>query len=183
MIKRRAASLVELLVLMSACAAILTLSATLMHRVMRVQSKARAFFDVERSAMRLSQQFRQDVQQAKSAVAVPAELPAGVLLHLRLSDSQLVEYRAEAGVVQRRLLEGDEVVSREEFAFQPEIQVEASQLDSPGLISLTITNQAREFTEPPLRGPAEKPVNLQLQARLGRDFRFAQTPREQQGAP
>src|SRR5206468_8588477 len=98
---RRGASLVELLVVMSACTSILTTSVVLVHRVMHVQSKARSSLAAQRSALRLSEQFRRDVDQTHDALA--NDLPAEVVLQLQLPEKQTVEYRYLAGVVRRTL--------------------------------------------------------------------------------
>jgi len=165
---RRAVSLVELLLAMSACTVILTMSAALIHRVMHVQSRSREFQGVERSTMRLAQQFRHDVHNAKDAV-VEANLGEGRFLRLQLAGEQVVEYRRSEGAVLRILLEAGNARGREEFAFPANIELTVSR-DPPRLITLSIDSQPEDT---PLEGqsPAgafDVRVNLQAAAALNR---------------
>jgi hypothetical protein len=73
---RRGISLVELMLTLSACCVILTMSAALIHRALHAQSKSRRFFDGERNAQRLGESFRRDVHAATSA-ATGAEAGGG----------------------------------------------------------------------------------------------------------
>ena len=91
MTHRRAASLAELLVIMSACTIILTTSVQLIHRAMHSQSASRVFFDCERSAQRLSQQFRSDVHEATSGKIKDGA--AGLVAVLRLHASRRPDRR------------------------------------------------------------------------------------------
>ena len=52
--RRRGVSLTELLVVMTACTVVMTLTSQLICRVMRIQVESRAHVDVERNAMRLA---------------------------------------------------------------------------------------------------------------------------------
>lgn len=167
---RRGVSLVELLVVMSACSALLTISAVLLHRMMHSQTKTRAFFAVQRSGLRLAEQFRSDVHRAASATT--DDLPDQVVLRLQLTASQQVEYRYAAGIVQRTLLEGDKTVGREEFVFPPSSEMTVSKQDSPSLIVLSVTS-----TPGDPGGPAQQsfatPVHLRVEARPSRDQQYA----------
>src|SRR3972149_5845862 len=116
---RHAVSLIELMVVLSACTVILTMSAALVHRVMHAQSKTRAFFDIERSALRLSNQFRRDVHQATAALAGADNLGDGVFLRLELPDNRSVDYYDQEGDVVRILAHDGDALSREEFPFPP----------------------------------------------------------------
>jgi len=178
---RRAVSLLELMLAMSACALILTTSAALIHRVMRAQSKTRSFFDVERSSLRLSGYFRRDVHQASEAETEGADLGAEVFLRLRLPHKQTAEYRHVKGSVLRILSEGDKVLSREEFAFPSDIELAIRQDDSPRMITLTITAQPVETAQPAetsdgpsqqQMGPYFVPVSFEAAATLNRESVF-----------
>ncbi len=191
---RRAVSLVELLVVMSACSVILSMSGVLVHRAMHAQSKTRSFFDVERSAWRLSDQFRRDVHQAIGLVAGDAELGEGVFLRIQLPDDQSVEYRRQEGNVQRVLSRNAAGVSHEEFLFPPAIELAIREEESPRRLTLSITTasstSAREGgqahfapkttqNEPdpdrsPPWNPHAMPVSFQAEAVPGRDWRFSQ---------
>lgn len=115
--KRRGISLVELLVTMSACCIILTMSATLIHRMLHVQSRSRAFQNAERSALRLERSLRRDAHQTREVIPNKEPQQAELLLQFELPKQQRVEYRQADGQVSRLLLEGDRVIAREDFAF------------------------------------------------------------------
>ena len=127
----RAVSLVELLVVMSACSIILTMSAGFVHRAMHSQSATRAFFDGERSALRLSEQFRADVHQATTATVEDSAHGDGVFLRLRLSSHQAIEYRQSDSMVERILTQQGSRVSRTEFAFQPPFSLTIREAAAP----------------------------------------------------
>lgn len=168
--RRRAISLIELLLTMSACSVILTMSATLIHRAMHAQSKARAIFDGERAALRLSEHFRRDVHAATAAETDGMSLGAGVVLRLTLPDRQTIEYRRAEGTVQRILIAGNATQAREEFKF-PAGTLAVVHKVSPSLLTLSITTP---LEQPPARvgqPPAEVlagPLSLQATARLNR---------------
>ena len=172
---RRAVSLVELTVIMSACTVVLTLSAVLMHRTMRTYTEAAACRDAERSAMRLSDQFRRDVHQARAASIDETTLKAGVLLRLELADGQAVEYRRQDGVILRVLSKDGGAVSRDEYVFSPSCKVIVAEAAAPRRISLTITTALADSPTNSAKRPfamKEVPINLQAEAVLGRDARF-----------
>lgn len=170
--RRRGISLVELLLTLSACTFILTMSAGLIHRAMHAQTKARLFFDVERSACRLGDSFRRDVHAAHSA-AVGDEAGGGaVLLRLQLTGDQSVEYRQTAGRVERLWHVDGNVRAREMFVFPRDARLQAKQ-ESPRLLILSIAapDDAADTDEPaerPLR-PYLVPAILQVEAVLGRN--------------
>ncbi len=170
---RRAVSLVELTILMSACTVILTLSAVLMHRAMRSNAYSRACQDVERNAIRLADQFRHDVHESPSALIVGATLKAGVLLQLELVGDQTVEYRRQEGNIVRILFKGGTIVSRDEYAFAPACHMKVTETSAPRRIALTITSDPTVGNAHRPFSLGEPPVNLQVEAVLGRDARFA----------
>lgn len=125
MAKRRGISLVELLLTMTACAVILTLSAELIHRMLHAQSRARAVQDGQRSAFRLERSFRNDVHQATRIQTTDAAKES--LLVVQLPNSRTAEYRTSEAGIERLLLNGESVVSREAFAFPDETQFRVAQ--------------------------------------------------------
>ena len=169
--RRRGISLVELLLTLSACTVILTMSAGLIHRAMHAQTKARLFFDVERSACRLGDSFRRDVHAAHSA-AVGDEAGGGVLLRLQLAGGQFVEYRQTAGRVERLWHVDGNVRAREMFVFPRDTRLQAQQ-ESPRLLILSIAapDDAADAGEPADRPllPYLVPAILQVEAVLGRN--------------
>jgi len=168
---RRGASLIELLMVMSAGTVVLTMSTGLIHQVMHAQSRARAFADVERTSLRLANAFRRDVHEATSAELAEADGGDRVFLRLTLPDNQTIEYgRREANIV-RVLLEGSRGVAREEFAFPAGIEL-AIRREEARLIVLTIQSRPGEMPGEGDRSEASLfavPVNLQVQAVLKRE--------------
>ena len=168
---RRGASLVELLMVMSAGTVVLTMSAGLIHRVMHAQSRARAVADAERTSLRLANAFRRDVHEATGAELPEADAGERVFLRLTLPDNQTIEYgRRESNIV-RVLFEGNRSVAREEFAFPAGIEL-AVRREEPRQIVLTIQSRPGEM---PGEGGSSVvsafavPVNLQVQAALKRE--------------
>lgn len=176
---RRGVSLVELLVVMTACTALLTTSAVVLHRMMHAQTKTRAFLAVQRNGLRLSEQFRGDVHRAKSAAT--DDLPAGTIVRLQLDESQSVEYLDSAGIVQRLLLDDDEVVGREEFVFPSGSKLTTSR-EEPDLLTFSVTCDPDDPGGPGLQAFAT-PVHLRITARLGGNWRYAEAPTEQEASP
>jgi hypothetical protein len=172
MTHRRAASLAELLVIMSACTIILTTSVQLIHRAMHSQSASRAFFDCERSAKRLSQQFRSDAHEASSATIENGSADSGSMLRLALPDDQIVEYRPANDNVVRLATQHGKPTSRDEFAFRAPLVWSIRQEDSPHRLILSVTAGA---TGPPTElgealppGAFAAPTSLEVKARIGR---------------
>jgi hypothetical protein len=169
---RRGASLVELLVVMSAATVVLTMSASLIHRIMHAQSKARAFSDVERTSLRLANVFRQDVHQATSAILAETDLGERSFLRLALPENQSIEYSRQDANVMRILLDGSRTIARDQFAFPAGAELAIRQ-DPPRLIVLTIHSRPGEMPAEDGRSQASAfavPVSLQVQAALKREM-------------
>jgi type II secretory pathway component PulJ len=172
---RRAVSLIELIVAMSACTVILTTSAMLVHRVMHAHSRVRSFYDVERSAWRLSEQFGRDVHQARAAAVTGDPHEEGAFLRLQLTDGENLEYRHENGNVWRNLLRGDQTASRDEFSFPPNVRLAIREEDTPRRLTLSVT--ADPHTTPGIDGKSpwneySTRVSVEAAATVGRDWRF-----------
>lgn len=166
---RRGTMLVELTLTLSACVVILTMSASLIHRALHTHSRSRLFFDVERSAMRLSESFRRDVHAASLAATGAETGSDDVLLRLQLPGGQTVEYRQAAGRVERLWQVKGDIQSREAFVFPPETRL-AAQNETPRLVVLSLAPPAAlsQPTERPL-STYSVPVSLQVEAILGRN--------------
>jgi hypothetical protein len=177
--QRKGISLGELLIVMSAAMIILTISATLMHRIMHTYSKTRAFVDVERTSLRLANTFRSDVHQATAATTTDPPASGDTFLRLTVAGSQRVEYRRDKGTITRVLLDGDRLVSRETFALSPAMDVVVKK-DGDRLVALAITAGSGEGTSTGNDStlPAYAiPVNVRIEAVLNRDaFAAAATP-------
>jgi hypothetical protein len=166
---RRGVSLVELLLTMSACTVILTMSAALTHRVMHTQSRMRAFHDTERSALRLASAFRRDVHQAASAVTNDGEL-AGNFLRLQLPEGETIEYRHEQGSVTRVHKQSSNLTAHEAYIFPAEVELTVRR-EAANRIVLTIVPALRsedsEAGSPSMTHTT--PAHLQVEATLSRD--------------
>lgn len=170
----RGASLVELLVVMSACSVILSMSAGLVHRAMRTHSQTRSVFEVERSALRLSGQFRRDVHRATSAITDDASLGEHVFVRLQLPGDQIVEYRRLQQSVMRIVSQSVQTVSREEFPWSSAIEVALQEENSPRRLVLSITAAPATAADgEQVSSPREMQVSFQAEANLGCDWRFA----------
>ncbi|MBM4001052.1 MAG: hypothetical protein FJ297_16210 [Planctomycetes bacterium] len=182
MTRRRAMTLIELLVVLSASMFILTLSAKLIHQAMRSHQDTRAFLDLERTAARLSHRFREDVRRATSAVSADdAPLPDGVLVQLRSSGSRIIEYGERDGTLRRTELEGDKILSRDDFALGPGVSCEVGRRESPALVDLTVTRAASNGSPDVAAFALDPPLRLRVEAGLAADFRHAppSLPREE----
>ncbi|WP_425614074.1 type II secretion system protein J [Anatilimnocola sp. NA78] len=156
---RTGVTLVELLVTMSACAVLLTLSITLLHRMLHVQKRAIAATDIQRTLWRLETTFRSDVHRAQPAESEP-NAHETLLIRLQLKPNQIVEYRSEEAALERVLLTKGELTSRERFAFSQSIQATVSR-DQAGLVALAITTK-----DIPVAG---SPIAFLVAATPGRD--------------
>jgi hypothetical protein len=174
--RRRGISLIEALTVMSGFTVILTLTGSLLHRSMQSQSQTRYFFEAERTALRLSQQFRDDVHAAAAATIEDATGAEGIFLRLRLADNQTVEYQRDEARIIRVLPRADGGVSREEYPLSPGMELELREEDAPRRLVLTVVADATLNPADPSRRPAsvrELPVSLSVEAVLSRDLRFA----------
>ena len=174
---RRGASLVELLVIMSACTAILTMSASLIHRAMRTHSQTRAFFDVERNALRLSNQFRQDIHRAADCT-VDNNPQEAAFLRIETVDRQIVEYRQENGAIFRTSFKNDQAITRDEFLFPAVANLSLREESSPRRLILSISTPVEESKmakEQALKTFQSMPTVCQVEAIVGRDRRALKT--------
>lgn len=177
--QRRGVSLVELILTLSACTVILTMSAGLIHRALHAQSKARLFFDTERSTHRLGESFRRDIHAAQSAAVAGDGDDGAALLRLELPGEQAIEYWQETGRVERLWLVEGEVRAREAFTFSAETRFQVER-ESPRLIALSVI----PFTAN--AGPENRPlpsytvpVSVRVEAVLGRNASLANAPEKQ----
>jgi hypothetical protein len=173
---RRAVSMIELLIVMSACTIVLTLSSALVVRAMRTHAHSRANCDAERNALRLSSQFRRDVHAAQSAVADSNAQRGDSFLSMQFPEDQQVEYSIVGGTVLRLMSLDGKSTAREEFAFPAGSELTIRELESPRRIALTMVNQPTfdklsEGIPHPIALGA--PLSLHVEANLGLDIRLA----------
>jgi hypothetical protein len=179
---RRAVSLLELLVIMSASTIVLTLCGLLLHRAMRLQIESRAHVDAERTALRLASQFRRDVHAARAAVTGNAEQANDALLQLELADGRTAQYSRDAGTVLRMESGGGKPEWREEFLFPTVNELTIEEEDAPPRLILTVT--ANPKAVPPAGQPLAitriVPLSIHAEAVVGRDLRLGQLPAVQE---
>jgi len=167
---RRAISLVELLVAMSAATLVLTLSATLIHRAMHTQTRTQKFFEAERSSLRLCNQFRHDVEHAATAT-LAAPLPAeGVFLTLAMPQAnETIELSRRQNTIERRLVQSGKTIAREEFAFPATFILELGEQQEPARLRLMLVTKLSDQATPgaPMENRAYlTPVRMQVIARM-----------------
>jgi hypothetical protein len=172
---RRGVSLVELLIVMSACTLVLTLSIALIHRMMRIQSNARSFEQVERSALRLSTHFRQDVHEAQDATPNAASAKDGVFLRLEGDQERSIEYRLDDSAIIRRCFNGDKLIGQEAFDFGTSVEIDIQEETSPRTLTLSLAERPTPTVE---NGAVAKsvaysrPIAFRVTAIVGRLARF-----------
>jgi hypothetical protein len=185
--KRHAISLMELMVVLSAASMIITTSALVLHKMMRVQEQTRYFFENERAVERLARQFRRDIHDADEveievnaeALAIEAQDGDGSLIALITYDDRAIAYvRTVAGIV-RTERRGGGPPARETFALAPLARLTIEEQSTPRTLTLTITSSPADFV-PRLgeRAPTirETPVSMQVVAVVGRDAQFVAVP-------
>lgn len=153
--RRRGTSLIELLALMSAASAVLTLGAALVHRTMTAASQGRATRAEETAAWRLAEALRRD---AAGATAAEWSADEGLLV-LTVPERDSVEYRFAPPEVERRHPQGNGNVALEAWTLE---SVAGWTVDtaSPGVIAVEAEPSSRPT-------PAAAPVALRVVARLG----------------
>jgi prepilin-type N-terminal cleavage/methylation domain-containing protein len=179
---RRGVSLIELLVVMSACTVLMTLTGALLHRIMQIQIQSRSQFGAERAALRLSQQFRGDVQRARTAVTDNSSKDERPFLRLVLMDGRSVEYSRLNEVVVRVESGDHRHVWREEFSFPGVEALKIEQTSAPQRLVLTVIRKPGEQApagDNTLKRADSPSMSLCAEATVGRDLRFGKMPAKQ----
>lgn len=172
---RRSFTLVELTVVLSACAVILTTSAMLVHRAMHTQSNTQSFLDLQRSALRLCAQFRADVHRANTAEVRDDSSDESFFVRLHGTDDQMIEYHQDGETVVRTSSKEEGPQAREEFDFGTAIDLSIREESAPDRLILLIVSQPDGTASGPEMRPRISrggPVSLQVEASLDRDGRF-----------
>jgi len=135
-------TLVELLLSMTVGSVLMALALGMVHRAMRVESTAHTHAGVERTATRLSRQFRHDIHQAESVFI--GDQPAGASsLRLMVPDKNPITYQVEKSRVRREQPLGDEQIHREFFSFPEGFAVRFTELDEPLRVVLMLDFDAK----------------------------------------
>lgn len=176
---RRAVSLAELLVVMTACTIILSMSAALIHRAMRAHSTTRAFLDNERTALRLSGQFRDDVQRATTATATETQRDdrrsSVPFVQLQLPGQKAIDYYFKSGTIVRLMSIDSRPISQEEFSFPRSATLALHEESEPQRLILTITAEETPSDAHTLASTSQgqrKSVALQVEVSVGRRTRY-----------
>jgi hypothetical protein len=174
--KRRSAfTLVELITALGGVTMLLSLTAVLLTRAMQSQAETRHYFDAQRHALALSEQFRQDVHRAISAELDRSKLKEGELIRLIQADGNTVTYRQSDHGIARVMAADGKPAGREDYDLGGAVEAAVDQDGTPPRVVLSIT--APDQKPPTPNDPAsrlrEKPALLHVEAALGADRRYA----------
>ena len=169
---RRAISLLELLLIMSAAIVVLSLTGVLLHRAMLVQLQSRERANVENTTLRFSEQFRRDVHDSREVTTDKTHNKAGVFFRATTGSSRTIEYTRQDGTILRVESGGDRPVRRESFEFPSTAELHIEQATAPARIVLTIQRRAAESPVASSASPHDTtivPVSLHLEPLIGRN--------------
>jgi len=177
---RRAISLLELLLVMSAAIVVLSLTGVLLHRAMLVQLRSRERAHVENTTLRFSEQFRRDVHDSREAMPDNTHNKAGIFFRATTGSSRTIEYTRQGGTILRVESGGDRPVRRESFEFPSTAELHIEQaVAAPPRIVLTIQRLAAEYSLASRASPLDTtivPVSLHLEPLIGRNSRLLGPP-------
>ncbi|HEY4261562.1 MAG TPA: prepilin-type N-terminal cleavage/methylation domain-containing protein [Schlesneria sp.] len=177
--RRRGASLIELMVVISMLTVILGLVGVLFHRMFQAEQLSARSTVTEITTMRVADQFRRDIHAAESVKRSEATGTALPTLELKNSgDAPTILYTGGPNRIQRDVLEGQKTVAHETYRLpscritfptsEPEVEESDHHaafvtlyLERPHA-TVTVSTQA----QPTLRG-------IVIDAELGRDQRLA----------
>jgi type II secretory pathway pseudopilin PulG len=183
--RRRGFSLVELLVVLSSVTVLLSLTAVLLTRAMRSQAETRHYFESQRHALALSEQFRRDVHAAKSVELDAAALNKNELVRLTLDENGTVAYLRDERGLTRVLTRSDGAIAREEYDLGGAVESTVQRESSPARLVLSVTATG-DITLKPDEPPArirEMPAVFQVDAAPGGDRRYARSTAGKEGSP
>jgi hypothetical protein len=176
---RRAISILELLMIMSASTALLTLTGVLLQRAMLIQIRSRAYDNAERASLRLSEQLRSDIHQARRVSTDSDNADKDTFLRLEIDGGRTVEYKREHGVVRRLETVGNQPQRREEYELPAKSELTAVQTSVPKRVALTIMLQPAEQVPIDRKTIADAnivPFSLSVEAVVGRYLRLTRAP-------
>ena len=166
---RRAFTLVEMVASISVGSVLLVLAIGTVHRTMRIESTLRKNALAQRTAARLSRQFRHDIHLAES-VSLDRQQADEPVLQIELPGQSPVSYRVEHAIVHREQRRSDALVHRERFSFPENFVVNFQELPTPQRVMLTVERETG------LIGVSPRP-EVHVEAVIGRFLRLSQ-PRE-----
>lgn len=180
---RRGTSLIELMVVVTGCAAFLSLSGQLLHRAMRTQSESRRCFDAERTAWRLAKDFRRDANAALAATTAADDVGAGGLLRLELPGERIVAYRRDGASIVRTEKQGDDAASRETYSLPTATAIAVEFNESTRLATLSIGSDPEDEAAPPPTRLRDARIDVEAVAAVGRDRRFSAANASEEATP
>ena len=141
--KRRAFSLIELLVVLTLLGVIISATAVCLHGVYRVDQQTRQAVAHAAAVNRLSLQFRADAHASVRANVQPGEGESPPVILFAELDGRTTEYRQQRSHVMRTVTHSGEVLQREGYLLRPgSIAVWRVEGGSPAVASLDITPAA-----------------------------------------
>jgi hypothetical protein len=176
--RRRAASLLELMLIMSACTVLLTSTGVLLHRAMRIQMQSRSLVRAEASATRLAEQFRGDAHAARTVVTQNDRNDTNTFLRMDVGP-RTVEYSHVAGAVRRLESGGGRPTWREDFTFPATSKLTIEQVNTPQRLVLTIIAKPPDPFSPEQKPSASTnivPVAMRVEAVVGADLHLVAAP-------
>lgn len=180
---RRGTSLLELLVLLTGCAAFISLSGQLLHRALRTQSESRRCFDGQRTAWRLATDFRRDAHAATAATTTNGESDSPELLRLTLPEGRVVVYGREGTSVVRKVARPNGPEARETYALPEGSAASVRFHEESRLATLSIGASPGKAAELPPTTANEATLVIEIAALVGRDYRFAAARIDGEGTP
>ena len=154
---RRGHSLIELIIIMTAASAVLSVSVVLITRTMLLASQTRAFHAEEATAWRLSAALRSDAANAASIDLSTADEKVSVIF--LGAEGRPIVYQFSGPRIERTQPLGEDRESRESFELRSVADWTAESIEQGVAIRLTATPAAR-----PTRSLAPVPVSLFVRA-------------------
>jgi prepilin-type N-terminal cleavage/methylation domain-containing protein len=155
---RRGYSLIELVVVMTIATVIVGLAAAMLHLLLRTERNGRQQMHRSAALARLADQFRTDVHAAARQPVPDDANPSCWTFEMEAGRN--VQYRAQAGQIERVETLGGQIERRESYALPPDATV---------LIATPVNSKLAVATlivrEPPNR-------EIRIAAALGKDHRF-----------
>lgn len=129
---RRAYTLIELSVCMTAGVALLVMCVGLLNQSMQLAKTEKGRAEQQRRADRLASEFRRDVHHATDVDVVSAQ-------EVKLqSKSQTTTYRATGNIVQKRQTRNGQLAQQDTFELGPDSSIEFVTQQSPTRVQMTV---------------------------------------------
>ena len=144
----RAFTLVELVASLSAGSVLLVLAMGTVHRTMRIESAMQNNAAAERTAARLSRQFRHDIHLAES-VSLDRQQAGKPALQIILPGQSPISYRIDDASVHREQTLTDKQVHHEQFMFPENFVMNFQELTAPQRVVLTVHSETGLTNAPP----------------------------------